>query len=146
MVHLQGLEPWTHCICHRHILPCEEIIHSLDNQRNGICKAYPERQIQRQLLMYEVRLVEQGLLVSGSLSGRRRKFSCCFATFSVGTATLLALRSSVSHGSNSRLGCYSLPLPFESLKGKNKNRPHTVVCHCFGAPPGTRTLDPLHMP
>ena len=50
------------------ILPCSEMLLSLDNQRNGICKAYPERQIQRQLLMYEVRLVEQGLL-SGGLSG-----------------------------------------------------------------------------
>ena len=60
-------EPWTHCIPRSGILPCEQMLLSIAVKRNNYYKQNRERQIQRQLLSYEVRLVEQGLLRGGSL-------------------------------------------------------------------------------
>ena len=54
---------WTQCIPHSGILPGEEILLSTDIQRNVLCRLFPERQIQSQLLQYtKCTLVEQGLL------------------------------------------------------------------------------------
>ncbi len=49
---------------------------------------------------------------------------------------------SVFRGSDSPPDCHSVPLPLRAPVGAKKRTP-TYRCSSFGAPPGTRTLDPL---
>ena len=122
----------THCILRSSILPGEEMLLPPSVRAEQYLQTIPRAANSESANLVRstvgrARAVKQW--IQGT-SGRRRVFLCCFATFSAGTATLARTARSVSRGSKSRLGSYSLPLPFESPEAKRKT-PHLLLCSSF---------------